>query len=169
MAFHALSQGGRGRKYARLSFVTRMLWPWRSHVLEKVWKMDATLFSGTTYVSSSSLKVKFPRLFFISLDQNATMASMAFWDGFRWIWNFKWARALCPQDIIERDSLLSILILVDIPQGSCDLLIWASHKSSVFSIRSFSHKLAKLNPYVSSDDVKGLWMGLVPPRIEVFC
>ena len=49
-----------------------------------------------------------------------------------------------------------------------DALIWAPHKTGQFSVKSLCLELAKCENPAEQVIIKGIWRGLVPPRIELF-
>ncbi|XP_048490879.1 uncharacterized protein LOC125492440 [Beta vulgaris subsp. vulgaris] len=53
------------------------------------------------------------------------------------------------------------------PEG-VDSLIWTPQKTGIFSIKSACLELAKASPHLMPDPIKGIWKGLIPPRIEMF-
>ncbi|XP_010678560.1 uncharacterized protein LOC104894092 [Beta vulgaris subsp. vulgaris] len=127
-----------------------------------------SLFWHDPWVCNIPLKIMFPRLFSLAINQDALVSSYGLWEGFNWIWSFAWKRGLRPHDLAEKSRLDEILHQVFLDQDSNDSLIWAFHKLGQFSTKSFTQELSKLNPPVVSDVIKGVWMGLVPHRIEVF-
>ena len=128
----------------------------------------STLFWHDPWVSKIPLKVLFPRLFSIAINQNSTVACYGFWDGYQWVWSFEWRRNLRPQDKVEKQNLDSLLQPVCPSVEAQDKLIWAHSKSGLFSTKSLTLELDKLNPPPVRDAVKGIWRGLVPHRVEVF-
>ena len=127
-----------------------------------------TLFWYDSWLSKAPLKKAFPRLFSIAINQQATVASQGFWEGFNWVWTFMWRRELRPMDAAEKVKLDSLLQHVCLDHDAKDKLIWAHEKSGSFSAKSFTRELDKLKPVPHNDAIKGVWRGLVPHRIEVF-
>lgn len=129
---------------------------------------EHTKFWLECWIGSSPLKVCFPRLFSIASNQNASIASLGLWDGLTWTWSFTWTRHLRPRDLDERHILSLLLEQVVLSPYENDSLIWAPDKSGSFSVKSASKELAKSSCPSSHDVIKGVWRGLVPPRIELF-
>lgn len=127
-----------------------------------------SLFWHDIWICDSPLKVMFPRLFSIAINQNALVSSYGFWEGMNWIWSFSWHRELRPHDVMEKSRLDEVLQQAFLEQSAKDKLIWAYSSLGQFSAKSFTHELTKLKPPSHCDAVKGLWKGLVPHRIEVF-
>lgn len=51
----------------------------------------------------------FPRLFSITTNKQASVASLGFWDGRQWIWGSSWTRILRPYNIVEQNHLQQII------------------------------------------------------------
>nr|CCA66178.1 hypothetical protein [Beta vulgaris subsp. vulgaris] len=127
-----------------------------------------TRFWLDSWLSSSSLKSEFPRLFSITMNPNASVESLGFWEGYNWVWSFSWKRILRPQDAIEKARLDNLLLQVCPARQAQDHLIWAFSKSGSFSTKSVSRQLVKLQHPHYQDAIRGVWVGLVPHRIELF-
>ena len=126
------------------------------------------LFWHDTWVGDRPLKMVFPRLFSIASIKDAPIESMGSWDGWSWSWNLSWTRSLRTRDALERDSLQALLEEVCLSFESSDEFIWAFCKSGSFSVKSFSHEMAKHDAINSQNIRINIWRGLVPPRIEIF-
>lgn len=118
-------------------------------------------------MGETPLKYLFPRVFSISVNSSATIASLGVWDGLEWHWLIPWHRALRPCDREERDSMFKLLKFAILDISRDDTLIWTPHKSGIFSVKSASFELAKTSDHVHQDIIKGLWKGLVPYRVEI--
>lgn len=70
-----------------------------------------TLFWQEVWLGNAPLKTLFPRLFLLSLNPLATIASLGIWDGFEWRWTLLWRRSLRPLAwyIEEREALHALL------------------------------------------------------------
>lgn len=126
------------------------------------------LFWHDSWAGEVPLKITFPRFYRISSNQNSSIASMGFWEGFQWIWCLPWSRNLRARDLEDRESLREKIDGSLLSLDGEDSLIWKPHKTGLFSVKSMSLELDKMNLQPSHDIIKGIWRGLVPPRIEVF-
>lgn len=108
-------------------------------------------------------------MFRLALNPMASIASLGFWDGHEWHWALAWQRPLRPRDIDERDALHDLLKNVVLDLSCDDYLVWTPNKSGVFSVKSASFELAKCSSFPPRDIIKGIWRGLVPHRVEIFC
>ena len=68
-----------------------------------------TLFWHDLWVGVKPLKSECPRLFRLSLQQDACVSMCGFWDGLGWRWSLLWSRTLRQRDLIEQASLLNII------------------------------------------------------------
>ena len=127
-----------------------------------------TRFWHEPWLVSTSLKKEFPRLFSISIDPNASVAALGFWEGMNWVWTFSWKRSLRPQDWVEKARLEELLKQVCPSLQTQDRTIWAYNRSGVFSAKSVTMELNKIRAAAHHDAIRGIWRGLVPHRIEVF-
>ncbi|XP_048490068.1 uncharacterized protein LOC125492022 [Beta vulgaris subsp. vulgaris] len=127
-----------------------------------------TYFWYDLWITDLPLNAIFPRLFSIATNQLATIASLGFWDGCTWVWNFSWNRVLRPRDIEERNSLHHLLEKAYLSLHNNDKHVWTPHYLGSFSVKSFCFELAKKSSSSQHDAVKGLWKGLVPHKIEIF-
>lgn len=127
-----------------------------------------TLFWHETWLEALPLKVRFPRLFRLALNQDATVASHAYWDGLYWAWSFSWTRQLRPRDIEAKKELNLLLQQAHLSLSNSDSLAWTHDKSGTFSTKSFTKELAKADPHPQGDAIKGIWCGFVPHRVEIF-
>ena len=105
---------------------------------------NESLFWHDLWISPQPLKSIFPRLFSITTNPMAFVASQSVWEGFNWVWSFAWNRHLCPQDRIEKTSLDEMLLQVCPVLKYRDRFIWAHSKSGNFSTKSFTFELDKL-------------------------
>lgn len=130
---------------------------------------EGTLFWHHPWVTEFPLKIRFPKLFALSALPLASVAAMGLWIDRVWTWNPPWSRELGVHDIIEWNSLLSLLKQVCLSPNSSDEMMWSPHKSGTFSVKSFYEELAKKkNESILNLVSKRIWKNLVPHRIEIF-
>ncbi|XP_048493141.1 uncharacterized protein LOC104908756 [Beta vulgaris subsp. vulgaris] len=134
-----------------------------------VGKGTQTFFWKEVWIGELPLKDLFPRLHRLAINPLATISSLGIWDGHEWQWILAWRRPLRARDIEERDHLYELLKSVVLDLSCDDYLVWAPNKSGIFSVKSASLELAKGSISTSHDIIKGVWRGLVPYRIEIFC
>nr|CCA66235.1 hypothetical protein [Beta vulgaris subsp. vulgaris] len=127
-----------------------------------------TLFWHDQWLGPKPLKAQFPRLYLLATNKMAPVASHCFWDGLAWAWSFSWARHHRARDLDEKEKLLELLDMVHLDPSNQDSLVWSYHKSGSFSTSSFTAEMAKANLPPHTDAIKGVWVGLVPHRVEIF-
>lgn len=125
-------------------------------------------FWHDVWLCANPLKSIFPRLFRIASNPLATIESLGRWEDQKWIWDLSWSRFLRPRDFEEVETLNGMLQNVILSVDTKDSLIWMPHKSGLFSVKSICSELDKSLNSEESPAIKGLWRGLVPPRIEIF-
>lgn len=128
------------------------------------------LFWEEIWVSDTSLKSQFPRLYSITMDSHATISSLGYWSGSCWHWNFSWKCPFRPRDRTEWDELQALLGNICLSTINLDSYAWTPNKSEQFSVKSLSLEMAKSSSQSHSPSFnwKKLWHGLIPPRVEVF-
>lgn len=138
-------------------------------IRKNVGKGTQTAFWQEIWIGELPLKTLFPRLYRLTINPLATISSLGIWDGHEWHWVLPWQRALRPRDIEERDALHELLKDVVLDLTNDDYLVWTPNKSGVFSVKSATLELAKCSKFSSHEIIKGIWRGLVPHRVEIFC
>jgi ribonuclease HI len=112
-----------------------------------------------------TLKDEFPRLFSISLQQNATINEMGAWEGGNWNWNLSWRRFLFQWELEQLEELMSKLKEVIPSVCTMDKIWWKHNKSGEYSTRSFTQAWWNLKD--TNHDLRHVWKGLAPPRAEL--
>ena len=128
------------------------------------------LFWLDQWLGNFSLKHKFPRLFLISSNPNATISSCGFWVGHTWKWNLKWCRNLRSRDLEEWNALQLLLSPVCLSTKEKDSFSWTMNKRGDFSVKSMSTALVSapsqsVPPYANWMKI---WRGVIPPKVELF-
>ena len=86
-------------------------------------KGDRIKFWEDLWVIETPLKVRFPRLFNISLDQSSILKDLGLWDGATWVWNLIWSRQLRHWELEQSIALLDLLYNVNLASNRNDRLI----------------------------------------------
>ena len=165
----AYSSGGSWNSVCKLILKTPQTKALALHkVRKRIGNGSNTLFWHDLWVGEVPLKSLCPRLFRLSLQQEAHVSSCGFWDGVHWNWSLIWCRSLRPHDRTEHSLLMKIINRAVLHKDGLDQLIWTPSKLGAFSVKSFTMELAQMSNSGSYDAFKGLWKGLVPFRIEIF-
>jgi hypothetical protein len=128
-----------------------------------------TVFWLDTWIDNYCLVEHFPNLFHLSNDKKANIDKMGMWEGYEWIWLFSWIRPLRGRNIGLLDQLYVILSTVHLDKEGEDRLIWKDNKTGRFSVKSLCGLLSP-KPYTNSGfSFAGIWKGIVPPNVEIFC
>ena len=142
----------------------------QTKIMRKVGNGAIALFWHEFWIGSGPLAKAFPRLFALSSQPNGTISSFGYWAGSSWTWNFQWKRDLRPRDEAELVGLQALLHTVCLSIDNDDTFIWCQSKRGEFSVKSFTRELSKSlhHPDPCPANLKKLWCGLIPPRIEIF-
>jgi len=94
---------------------------------------------------------------------------MGMWERYDWIWLFSWIRPWRGRKIGLLYQLYAILSTTHLDKDEEDRLIWKDNKTGRFSVKFLSELLSP-KPYTKSDFCfAGIWKGIVPPKVEIFC
>lgn len=115
-----------------------------------------------------SLETIYPRLYTLSLDKEANIASMGVWDGLEWRWCFQWRREMFEWEKECFEDLTQKLRSVHLDPNNEDKVIWTWSNKGEFSTKSFTQAMWEKQHLQVNHAVKGVWRGLVPHRIEIF-
>ncbi|GAU51224.1 hypothetical protein TSUD_412300 [Trifolium subterraneum] len=95
----------------------------------------STSFWFDPWLGEVPLKVQFPRLFQVSINQESQVGSFGKWDGGVWVWEFRWRRRLF---VWEQELLHGLLVLLDSVSMSlsADSWSWKFEPSGMYSVKS---------------------------------
>nr|XP_034930821.1 uncharacterized protein LOC118061489 [Populus alba] len=127
-----------------------------------------TTFWHDIWVANHCLANRFPTLYRLSNDKDASIDKMGMWDGFEWIWLFSWSRPLRGRNIGLLEQLYIVLSKVHLDSESEDRLIWKDNKSGRFSVKSLCGLLSPTHYSTNGFSFAGIWKGVVPPKVEIF-
>ncbi|KAJ6906639.1 hypothetical protein NC652_024149 [Populus alba x Populus x berolinensis] len=94
---------------------------------------------------------------------------MAIWDGHAWFWLLNWTRPLRGRNFGLLDQLNAILLKVHPDKDDEDRLVWKANSTGRFSVKSLCGLLSPNPPMDTSFSFSGIWRGIVPPKVEIFC
>ncbi|XP_039064927.1 uncharacterized protein LOC120210230 [Hibiscus syriacus] len=113
------------------------------------------------------LKDVFPRLFVLSLNRDGKLNEYGQFRSSIWLWHVQLRRNLSDWELSQFTDLLAIIHNITLSSELSDGLVWRGNGEGIYSVKS-SVKSCCL---VSTSDpfwMNNIWMGLVPPRVEVF-
>ena len=120
-------------------------------------------------MGNTTLKEQFPRLFSVSVQQNAFIDEHGFWDGAKWQWNLLWRRELFGWEAELIPELLSLLEHEVICRIRLDKWIWSYHASGVFNTKSFVDAVVELKngELFAHNFAARVWCKVAPPKVEL--
>lgn len=142
----------------------------KTHFMRRLGDGKSALFWHDFWIGSGPLKYTFRRLFAIAASPNASIAESGHWAEDLWNWDLGWTRPLRARDEAEWANLKIMLSSVCPSIEIADSFIWLPSKEGSFSVKSITMELAKSFSLLKStvSNLKKIWSGVVPPRIEVF-
>lgn len=121
------------------------------------------------WTGNGRLAEKFPTLFQLSNDKDASLEKMGMWDGHAWCWVFSWIRDLRGRNTGLLTQMYAILSRMQLDKEAEDRLVWKANNTGRYSVKSLCGLLSPSSPLNTVFSFKGIWRGLVPPKVEVFC
>jgi reverse transcriptase-like protein len=126
---------------------------------------NSTLFWYDKWYHEGPLKGLFPRLFSISMQQNALIAQMGSWLDNEWTWNLSWRRQLFEWEREEVERLNLIMAQITPRHGTNDDVVWRGGSFNVFPIKEISDSLySSITPILPKEISHIIWKIKAPPR-----
>lgn len=101
----------------------------------------STKFWHDKWCFTGPLKLAFPRLFSVSLQDDVVINQMGSWDGGEWMWRFRWRRSLYEWEMVDLERL-TLLIEHTTPKNDCrDIVSWYGSKDGKFPVKEIVDKL----------------------------
>ena len=162
------------RPYSHFSPIWKQIWltiyerPFCDGIKFLLGNGDRIIFWDDIWIFEEPLKLRFPRLFGISMDQSLSVKDMGFWDGYNWEWCLRWSRPLRSWELDQANSLLCLLNSLNYSPDCKDRVIWLHDHKGLYSVKSASLALSSnLTPPIPFS-AKGIWRNLAPPKVEIF-
>ncbi|XP_057770874.1 uncharacterized protein LOC130990667 [Salvia miltiorrhiza] len=95
-----------------------------------------TLFWEHRWVGNQPLKIRFPRLYFISSQKGNSISDMGSWEDDVWAWNLKWNRELFQRESGRVNELISVISSISPHAGKEDRWTWKASTEGVFTTKS---------------------------------
>ncbi|GKU94756.1 hypothetical protein SLEP1_g8202 [Rubroshorea leprosula] len=125
-------------------------------------------FWSDVWVGGSALSIKFPHLFLLTTDQNATIKDMGTWRNSSWHWKLPWKRQLRSWEEDLEKELLEIINTTHPSQNKEDQWSWHLEISGNYTTKSAYSQLSKGVPR-HEGDFKRVWKAPIPPKVSAFC
>ena len=129
----------------------------------------STRFWLDNWLDIGVLKVKCPRLFSISTQQECHIADMGHWNQDVWQWNFSWRRHLFAWEEQLLQEMLLIIIQYKFVEGLDDTILWRYDVSGEYTVKSFLLQIFRstISSLSIYSQAKIAWKGAAPPRVEI--
>jgi len=135
-------------------------------ILWKVGDGGLVRFWEDTWLQNNSLKVLYPRLYSLSLDQGKKVEEVGGWEDGRWRWRLNWRRDRHEWESNLEGNMLSSLNTGVICQDSHDHLVWRKDPAGIFSVKSAYSILANHQDIGEMEGVfSTLWQAKAPPKV----
>ncbi|GKU96367.1 hypothetical protein SLEP1_g9608 [Rubroshorea leprosula] len=120
-------------------------------------------FWSDVWVGRSALSIKFPRLFLLTTDQNATVKDMGSWRNSSWYWELPWKRQLRSWEEDLEKELLEIINTAHPSQNKEDQWRWLLETSRNYTTKfAYSHLSKGVSRHAG--DFKRVWKAPIPPK-----
>jgi reverse transcriptase-like protein/endonuclease/exonuclease/phosphatase family protein len=128
----------------------------------------STRFWLDKWVTGGSLKERFPRLFLISIQREATVHQMGTWVENEWVWGFKWRRQLFDWEIEDLERLKLLLQQIKPDNNKKDGVNWKGVDYHHFPIKLVLEQVYEdIPPTIPKPITALLWSIKVPPRVQL--
>lgn len=104
-----------------------------THFWEDVWAGDV------------SLKLKFPRLYHISLYRGERIGDMGVWEEGRWCWKWRWRREFFEREMESVNAFLSLINRFPLVRDNEDLWKWTGASCGGYNTKDGYHVLNERN------------------------
>lgn len=128
----------------------------------------STLFWVDKWCSCGPLKLMFPRLFLLSVQQHSFVCQMGAWVDHLWVWDLRWRRRLYDWEVEDVGKLEDILVMQSLRQGCGDRISWQFTDLPSFPMKSIMERLYDgVVPLLSKSVVSRVWCKFYPPRVQL--
>ncbi|OMP02587.1 hypothetical protein CCACVL1_02751 [Corchorus capsularis] len=128
---------------------------------------DRIRFWFDQWISDTTLKELFPRIFAISTCRDGSVADFGYWQNDLLVWKINLRRDCFDWEKDQLDALMGVLDGMILHSRFQDRLVWKLTPDGLYSPSSFSKSL--VGPGASNHDFWNvIWCGLAPPKVEAF-
>ncbi|XP_034926097.1 uncharacterized protein [Populus alba] len=107
------------------------------------------------WTGNGRLAEKFPTLFQLSNDKDASLEKMGMWDGHAWCWVFSWIRDLRGRNTGLLTQMYAILSRMQLDKEAEDRLVWKANNTGRYSVKSLCGLLSPSSPLNTVFSFKG--------------
>ncbi|XP_057456479.1 uncharacterized protein LOC130747526 [Lotus japonicus] len=92
-------------------------------------------FWQDVWVGQERLKDKFVRFYHLSMQQQASVFDMGYWDNGSWKWYFQWRRVILPREEGALQNFHTFLLHITLMEGRLDKWMWNADEG-VYTVKS---------------------------------
>jgi hypothetical protein len=147
---------------------------WFTHVVRKKLGRGNTInFWKDIWVGGTSLEIRFPRLFTISVQHDTMIHNMGRWEGGVWRWELLWRRRFFAWEeplFRELEAVINDVVMADVE----DRWEWVPNVDEGFTVKSlFVHLQGMLLPQTLISQsakfaFKNVWRSAAPSKVSAF-
>ncbi|XWS13282.1 hypothetical protein CRYUN_Cryun36dG0024100 [Craigia yunnanensis] len=127
-------------------------------------------FWHDNWIINVAPKSAFPRIFALSVNKDGKVQEFGSGNKYSWSWKMAVRRRLFGWEIQQWNDLCSILKESAVCHNLKDPLIWKGSTSGLYSVKKYCKSMTNFySMNMDSNIWKFVWMGLAPPKVEIFC
>ena len=114
-------------------------------------------------------KMKYPRLYRISLQQHKLIQQVGSFNDSSWEWNLSWRRSLFDNEIASAAGFLEEISQITIQRHIADCWKWEAEPNGCYSTRSAYNMLQESSVGANPDEaLQNLWKLKIPSKAAIF-
>lgn len=116
-----------------------------------------------------ALKLKYPRLYRISLQQHKLIQQVGSFNDSAWEWNLSWRRPLFDNEIASAVGFMEDISQIAIQRHTADCWMWKAEPNGFYSTRSAYNLLQECSVEANLDEaLQNLWKLKIPAKATIF-
>ena len=116
-----------------------------------------------------ALKLKYPRLYRISLQQHKLIQQVGSFNDSAWEWNLSWRRPLFDNEIASAVGFMEDISQITIQRHTADCWMWKVEPNGFYSTRSAYNLLQECSVGANLDEaLQNLWKLKIPSKAAIF-
>jgi hypothetical protein len=142
-------------------------WPrFAENVFDRVGDGAHVKFRQHQWCGETPLRRRFPELYCLASNPEASVKDLASFDGTSFSWNVRFTRLVQDWELESIADFMDVIYSVLPAQGVIDTICWKLSSQEVFSVNSFYKSL--LSPTYRSYPWKNVWKPLAPSKVNFF-
>ncbi len=118
------------------------------------------------WCGETSLKTRFPELFGLASNPEASLKDLALFECTNIYWNVSFTHSVQDWELVSVADCLDVMYLVLPTQEKTDSICWKLSSQKVFSVNSFYRRL--ISPAHRCYPWKSVWKPLAPSKVNFF-